>query len=150
MAKRRKSRRSRKHSRALTTIPKPHGPVLVAGRRRRRGRVGASPFSPKRGMTAAAKAAYDQKHTVTALAAAGAAGYLDGQGSLASIPDPMGIGAMGMLAIGAFAGAKLMKNKTLDHVATGLGSIAVFQLAKGAAGGGTAPASTQGYDYEDW
>ena len=123
----------RKKSSAMKVVHKnPNQPVLVAGKKKHK--VGAaSPFassSSKKSGSAAIKNALDQTHTITAVGAAAALGYLEGQGTV--LPESLnmlGIGKAGVLAIAAFAGAKMLKNRTLDHVATGLGSVAAYNLA---------------------
>lgn len=83
----------------------------------------------RRGASAVARAARDEQHTLTALVAAGGLGMLKRTGvSLPKIPQ---IGTAGTYGLAAWIGARMTKNKTLGHVATGLLSIATFQLASG-------------------
>jgi len=105
----------------------------------------------KKGVSSAAKAALDQKHMIAAVGAAAALGFLEGSGSLPAGLDVAGVGIPATLAVGAFVASKAMKSRTLEHVATGLGSIAVYQMAKDAGTPGkTAGGVGNGADFEDY
>lgn len=83
----------------------------------------------RRGVSRAAAAARDEKHTLTALIAAGGLGLAKRQGiSLPKIPQ---IGTAGTYGLAAWVAARMTKNKTMAHVATGLLSVSAFQLAAG-------------------
>lgn len=86
-----------------------------------------------------AQAAVSEKHTITALAAAGALGLAERN----DIPIPYieMLGKAGTLGAVAWIAGRFTGNNTMQHVATGLLSVAVHELAKGkpkAAGGGVA------------
>lgn len=83
----------------------------------------------RRGSTAAAKAVADEKHTLTALVAAAGLGLAKRQ-SIA-LPKIDSIGTAGTYGLAAWVGARMMKSRTLSHVATGLLSVASFTLAAG-------------------
>lgn len=99
--------------------------VRVPGATARR-RAGAM---VRRGATAVAKAAADEKHTLTALLSAGALGLAKRQGI--ALPKIDAIGTAGTYGLAAWIGARMMKSRTLSHVATGLLSVAAFALAAG-------------------
>lgn len=82
----------------------------------------------RRGASVAARAAVDEKHTVAAVVAALALGYAENAGI--DIPSIPGLGDAGTLGVGAFLLAKFTKSRTARHVATGLLSVAAYQLGK--------------------
>lgn len=157
MAKSKKSKKSsKKKSGMITVAPGNKQRVRIGSRGHivgyKSGHVGK--VNPaKKGISAAAKSALDQKHMIAAVGAGAALGFLEGSGSLPAGLDVAGIGIPGTLAVGAFVGSKVMKSRTLEHVATGLGAIAVYQMAKDAGQPAPAPAAVKGADfddYEDW
>lgn len=83
----------------------------------------------RRGASAAAKAAADEKHTLTALLSAGALGLAKRQGI--ALPKIDAIGTAGTYGLVAWIAARMTKSRTMSHVATGLLSVAAFALAAG-------------------
>lgn len=81
---------------------------------------------------AAARAAWDEKHTLVALAAAGALGYAQKENM--ELPHIEAIGMPATYAAAAFLGARMFKSKTLAHVATGLACVAVNDYVRGTGG----------------
>lgn len=77
----------------------------------------------------AVRAAINEKHTLTAVAAAGALGLAERNGI--PIPHIALLGPAGTLGAAAWIAGKTSGNETLKHVATGLLSIAAYELAKG-------------------
>lgn len=149
-----KHKKSSKKKSGLITIKPPVMNRVRVGSRTSVGKVNPA----KKGVSSAAKAALDQKHMIAAVGAAAAMGFLESSGSLPAGLDVAGIGIPATLAVGAFIGAKAMKSRTLEHVATGLGAIAAYQMAKDA---GAPPVKVPGVDaqhvrggdfddYEDW
>ena len=82
----------------------------------------------------AVRAAINEKHTLTAVAAAGALGLAERNGI--PIPHLALLGQAGTLGAVAWIAGKMTGNETAKHVATGLLSIAAYELAKGGGGGG--------------
>lgn len=82
----------------------------------------------KRGASAAGRAAMDEKHTVAAVVSALALGYAENAG--VDIPSIPGLGTAGTAGLAAFILAKMTKSKTARHVATGLLSVAAYELGK--------------------
>ncbi len=82
----------------------------------------------KRGATAAAKHAIEEKHTIAAIVAAAALGYAEHSGI--AIPNLPLLGKAGTLGVAAFALAKATNNRTARHVATGLLAVAAYELGK--------------------
>jgi len=92
----------------------------------------------KKGASKVAKAAYDRKHKLVALAAAGVLGYARREGMLDNVPGIDAIGPEGNLALAAQLIAEFTGSTMADHVATGLGSVAINRMAAGdIEGGGT-------------
>ncbi len=83
----------------------------------------------RRGATKAAQVARDEKHTLTALVAAGALGLAKRQKM--DLPKIDQIGTAGTYGLAAWVAARWSGNKTISHVATGLLSVAAFSLASG-------------------
>ena len=99
-------------------------------RRRRRAIVGAAPSGGGSRMSAAKQAAMAEKHTLTALGAAVALGLAERQGlKLPSLPM---VGPAATYGLAAWALAKYTGNKVASHAATGLLSVAAYDLARGA------------------
>lgn len=89
---------------------------------------------------AVARAAMTEKHRLTAMAAAGALGFAERHQF--PLPELPMVGKAGTYGLAAYVGAKMLKNETLSHVATGLLSVAVHDFAKG--GGPAAAPSIKG------
>jgi len=81
-----------------------------------------------------AAAAMAEKHTVAAVAAAGALGLLERN----NVPVPYleFLGKAGSMGALAWIAGKYTGNVTVQHVATGLLSVAAYELAKGGAKAG--------------
>lgn len=75
---------------------------------------------------AAARAAAEEKHTLTALAAAGALGYAEREGMLDNISMIDNVDPKVQVAVAAWLLAKFSKSKTASHVATGLACVALY------------------------
>lgn len=71
-----------------------------------------------------------EKHTLTALATAGALGYLDKEGKLDGITVTDAVGPIATIGIGLWAAGKFTKNPMVQHAATGALSIALFNVIK--------------------
>jgi hypothetical protein len=84
----------------------------------------------RRGASMAAKAALDEKHTLTALGSVAVVSYLDKNGQLDSLPDPMGIGPTATLGLALWAFGKYSKNPMAEHSATGLLCVALADKIK--------------------
>lgn len=160
MAKPKKSKKSsKKKSGQITIAPGNKQRVRIGSRSHLVGyksNAGVGKVNPaKKGISSAAKSALDQKHMIAAVGAGAALGFLEGSGSLPAGLDVAGIGIPATLAVGAFVGAKAMKSRTLEHVATGLGAIAVYQMAKDAGQPAQPPVvptsnPTKGMDFDDY
>lgn len=96
--------------------------TLPPGVRRAAGRLA------RRGVGVAAQAAKDERHTLIALAAAGLLGAAQGSG--VQLPYVQAIGMPATAGIVAWAAGRFSKNKTVQHVATGLLSVAAYDLAR--------------------
>lgn len=105
---------------AKKTASRAKGAALVVYRK-------AAPIV-RRGASIAGKAAADEKHTIAAVLSALALGYAEQAGI--DIPSIPGLGDAGTLGVGAFVIAKVSKSRTARHVATGLLSVAAYQLGK--------------------
>jgi hypothetical protein len=90
----------------------------------------------RRAVSAVAKQAVNERHRLTAIAAAGALGLSERFG--VNLPELPVVGRAGTWGLAAFALAKVTKSETMSHVATGLLSVAVHDLARGT--GGAKPA----------
>src|SRR5262249_45193 len=84
----------------------------------------------RRGVSAAAVAARDQKHLLTSLATGAGFGYLSTSRGM-TLPFIPALGLNGTYGALFLAGAHFLRNKTLSHAATGLLSIAVSDWARG-------------------
>jgi hypothetical protein len=83
---------------------------------------------------AVAKAAWSEKHTVTALLAAGILGYMQrpaaaGAPARTPLPHIAALGEAGTYAAAAFVIGKATGSVVAQHVATGLGCVAIAQMA---------------------
>lgn len=85
----------------------------------------------RRGLSAATRAAQTEKHTLTAIIAAGSLGFAKRMG--VNLPRIDALGTAGTYGAAAWVAARFMKSKTLSHVATGLLAVAAWQ--HGAGGG---------------
>jgi len=89
----------------------------------------AAPIARRVGGAALA-AARDEKHTIAALVSAGVLGYMDREDMLSSWSLIDGIDPKVQLALGLYLGARFTKSRTLSHVATGVGSVAIYDLVR--------------------
>ena len=80
--------------------------------------------------SAAARAAADEKHTLAAVGAAGLLGYLDKNGHLDQLTLVEGVDPKSQLALILWAAGKVTKNKIVQHVATGVASVAIYSMVK--------------------
>lgn len=93
----------------------------------RRAIVGAAGGGSR--LTKAKEMALSEKHTLTALAAAAALGFAKRQGfKLPSFPM---LGPAATYGLGAWALSKYTGNKMASHAATGMLSVAMYELASG-------------------
>jgi|FLYL01.1.fsa_nt_gi hypothetical protein len=83
----------------------------------------------RRGFSAAARVARDEKHTIVAVLAAAGVGLLKRTGT--ALPHIEALGVAGTYGLGAWMAARYTRNQTLAHVATGLLSVAAFRMASG-------------------
>jgi hypothetical protein len=90
---------------------------------------------------AAASAALSERHTLAAVAAAAGYGFARSRG--VALPYVNAIGMAGTYGLGAWFLGRYTKNRTMQHIATGLLSVAAAEFAAGA-GGGAAPAAPGG------
>lgn len=101
----------------------------------------------RRAGSAAGRWAKEEKHTVGALGAAAVLGFLsrpsaDGGPSTAEkLPHIRAIGVPGTYGLALYAVARMSKSHVAGHMATGLMSIALFELAKTGNAGGTSAVS---------
>lgn len=91
----------------------------------------------RRGSTAAARAAWSERHTLTAVMSAGVLGLAARQG--VALPHIGALGIPGTYGLAAWGLGKVTKSRMLSHVATGLLCVGTFQLAAGMTPG-SAPA----------
>ena len=82
-----------------------------------------------RGASRAAIAARDEKHTLAAVVGAAAVGMAKKHD--VDLPHIDALGTAGTYGAAALIAAKFTKSKTLAHVATGMLSVAAYQLAAG-------------------
>lgn len=76
----------------------------------------------------AGQKALEEKHTLAAVGAAAALGFVEREKvALPAIPK---LGMAGTYGLVAWAAGKYMRSRTLAHVATGLLSVAAYQLGK--------------------
>lgn len=81
------------------------------------------------GLSAAARAAREEKHTIAAVGAGVALGFLRREN--VALPKVEALGTAGTYGIAAWLLARYTKSLTLQHVATGLLAIAGAELASG-------------------
>ena len=122
--------------------------ALVEGKKKRRRRaaiVGAAGGAiVRRGASAAARAAMQEKHTLTAVAAAALLGYARRMGYTPPTLGPLSPEATAGLA--AWAIGRFTKNRTAEHVATGLLAVAAHDMARGAGGAAAVAGDDMGAD----
>lgn len=89
----------------------------------------------------AGRAVASEKHTLAALAAAGAYGLIEKSG--VSIPTIGPLGPAATVGMAAWLYGRMSKNQTAQHVATGLLAVAINRWAA------TGTIAGEGYVYED-
>lgn len=82
------------------------------------------------GLSAAARAARTEKHTIAAVIAAGAMGFMKREG--VQLPKVDALGTAGTYGALAWLAGRYLKSQVLQHVATGLLSVAAAELGSGA------------------
>jgi len=87
----------------------------------------------RRVASAAGRAALSEKHTLAALGTAGALGLARRTGF--NVPHITVLGQEGTVGVALWVAGKVTKNATLQHMATGALSIALYNFAKGGAAG---------------
>lgn len=95
----------------------------------------------RRGLTAAGRAAVSEKHTIAAVIAAAAVGYVDRPGGV-ELPHVNALGVAGTYGLALWAAGRYTKNPMLQHAATGLLAVAAHDFVKNrpaAAGGDDDP-----------
>ena len=80
----------------------------------------------RRGVSAAAQVAREEKHTIAAIGAAAVCGYAEKEDW--NLPKVDTLGTPGTYGALAYIAGRYMKSKTLSHVATGLLSVAAYKL----------------------
>lgn len=104
----------------------------------------------RRGASAVGRVAADEKHTLFAAGAGAVLGALHNRVDLSKIPLSSTLTVPGVLGIGLFVGSKIIKTGTagqiLRHGATGMLSIAAYELAKEHLAGEVAKPKTAGWD----
>lgn len=96
----------------------------------------------RRAGAAAAQAAVSEKHTFAAVAAAAGYGFARSRG--VSLPYVGALGVAGTYGLAAWALGRYSRNRTMQHVATGLLAVAAAEFASGATGAAAAPATSAG------
>lgn len=94
----------------------------------------------RRGVSSAARAARQEKHTLVAVAGAAGFGFLRRQG--VTLPSFGPLTAEATAGLAAWAIGKYTRSNIASHLATGLLSVAAFDLASG--GAGTSGDTTEG------
>ena len=82
----------------------------------------------KRVGRAAGAAALEERHTIAAILAGIALGYMEKHHVV--VPDILGVGAPATIGIGAWVVGKTTKSRMARHVATGCLAIAAYQFAR--------------------
>jgi hypothetical protein len=103
----------------------------------------------KRAASAAVKAALTERHTLIAVGAAGALGVAERM--QVPLPHLSFLGKAGTYGVAAWIAGKATGNPTAQHVATGLLSVALYELTSGrtkAAASGAGPAQIVGESME--
>lgn len=111
---------TRRPSTALAPRPPSRARVIVAR---------AAPVA-RRVAGATARAAYAEKHTLVALGAAGLLGYLDREGQLDSFSMVDGVDVKAQVALALWVAGKFSKSQTIQHAATGVASVALYDMVK--------------------
>jgi hypothetical protein len=101
----------------------------------------------RRAVSAIARQAVNERHRLTALAAAAALGASERFGM--NLPEIPVVGRAGTYGLAAYALAKVTKSETMSHVATGLLSVAVHDLARGGGSPAAAKPAVVGDDVGD-
>jgi len=95
----------------------------------------------RRAGVAAAQAAVSERHTFAAVAAAAGYGFARSRG--VTLPYVSALGVAGTYGLAAWALGRYSKNRTMQHVATGLLAVAAAEFASGATSA-TPSAATSG------
>lgn len=82
----------------------------------------------RKGASAAVREAREGRHTIAAVVAAGALGYLQKQGT--QLPHVRQIGVSGTYGLGAYILGRMTKNEYIKHAATGLLAVAINEYIK--------------------
>jgi hypothetical protein len=82
------------------------------------------------GLSAAARAAREEKHTIAAVGAAAVLGFMKREGVV--LPKVDALGTAGTYGAIAWLAGRYMKSTVMQHVATGLLSVAAAEMASGA------------------
>lgn len=105
----------------ITRAPAPSRTRIMVAR--------AAPIARRVGGVAL-QAARDEKHTIAAVVAAAALGYADRENMLESWSLIDGVDPKAQLALALFIASKVTRSRTVAHVATGVASVAVFDMVK--------------------
>jgi len=86
----------------------------------------------RRGGVRVARAAWDEKHTIFAVGAAGVLGYMEGSGQQ-PLPHIQQLGVYGTYGAGLWMLGRMTGSPTVKHAATGLLCVAVNRYARDSA-----------------
>lgn len=121
------------------------------GKKRKRRRMLGEDITPAKkssgAMMALRQKAAQEKHSLIAIGSAAALGLAERQNiKLPAVPM---LGPAGTYGLAAYVGGRVLKNKTLEHVATGLLSVAAYKLTSGAQAAGSAVVGEDDIEGED-
>lgn len=94
----------------------------------------------RRGAGAAARLALEERHTIAAVITGAVAGYMRRSGT--TIPHVSALGIPGTWGAAAWLAARYTKSRTLGHVATGLLTIAAYEMTSSGSLFGTPTTTT--------
>jgi hypothetical protein len=98
----------------------------------------------RRGYSAAARVASQERHTLVAIGSAAVLGYMKKQG--VALPKIAALGTPGTYGLIAFAIGRFTRSPIAQHVATGLMSVSAYELASGQTLSGEVMGNVMGED----
>lgn len=98
----------------------------------------------RRGYSAAARVASQERHTLVAIGGAAVLGYMKKQG--VQLPKINALGTPGTYGLIAWAIGRFTKSPVAQHVATGLMSVSAYELASGQTLSGEVMGNVMGED----
>jgi hypothetical protein len=114
-------------------LARPQSVIVMAPGKRRGGAIRRGASRAKHGLKKAggalAKGVWEEKLAVSALGGAALVGYLEGAGNLDSIPDPLGIGRIPMLAGVLYLAGRYTNSARVRQAGIGLAAAAAFSFA---------------------